>query len=271
MSFRNWCFTLNNYTESEVNEFENWCFRYLIYGIEVGESGTPHIQGYIELDKKVRMSAMKKLNNKIHWETRMGTQEQAVEYCKKEGNWKEFGNLKNQGERTDLCRIRQMALDEGLTAVTRVGTMQQINVAKIFLTYNEEPRDWKPEVTWIYGPSGKGKSKLAREILDSEDIYVKNSGTKWWARYDNHEDVIIDDFRDTWWELTEMLSLLDRYEKVVEYKGGERQFRAKRIVITSIKHPRTCYRDSNEDIEQLLRRIDKIINIESVPSQKSGG
>jgi len=35
-------------------------------------------------------------------ERRFGTQTQAIEYCKKEGNWTEAGNKRIQGERTDL-------------------------------------------------------------------------------------------------------------------------------------------------------------------------
>jgi len=52
---RNWCGTLNNYTEQELDQF-NYIYRapptfvsYLIYGKEIGDNGTPHLQFYIEL------------------------------------------------------------------------------------------------------------------------------------------------------------------------------------------------------------------------------
>jgi len=92
-----------------------------------------------------------------------------------------------------------------------------------------------------------------------EDVYTKNTGTKWWDGYDGHEDVIIDDFRDSWWPLTYMLALLDRYEFLVENKGGHRQMRAKRIVVTSIFAPDTMYENTGECKIQLLRRVDHII------------
>jgi hypothetical protein len=51
-----WCFTLNNWTEEEyvqiVQSFSQGGHNYVI-GKEVGENGTPHLQGYVEVkDKK---------------------------------------------------------------------------------------------------------------------------------------------------------------------------------------------------------------------------
>nr|WCR62244.1 MAG: replication associated protein [ssDNA virus sp.] len=253
---RNYCFTLNNYSEEEY-QFMLSMGTYCIIGREVGESGTSHLQGYIEFKSPTRFDTLKNRSPRAHWEARKGSQEQAVNYCKKDGMFEERGEMKNQGSRGDLDAVRQNAASEGMRHITRYCNVQQIRVAEKFLTYNEEPREWKPEVTWIHGPTGTGKSRKARELL--EDPYTKNDGTKWWEGYDAHEDVIIDDFRDSWWSLTEMLSLLDRYEKRVEYKGGSRQFKARRIVITCCRHPGLCYTGTGEDIAQLLRRIDKIV------------
>lgn len=142
-----------------------------------------------------------------------------------------------------------------MRVVTSVCNAQQIKVAKEFLTYNEEGRNWPVEVIWLTGKSGSGKSKMAHEL--APDAYCKD-GTKWWDGYDAHDDIIIDDFRDSWWELTFMLKLLDRYELRVEQKGGYRQILAKRIIITSIKHPNECYLNTGECKQQLLRRISSV-------------
>lgn len=145
--------------------------------------------------------------------------------------------------------------------MTRVANAQGTRVAEKFLTYNEEERDWKPNVIWIHGPSGAGKSRLAREICGDADVYVKNTDSKWWDGYDGHESTIIDDFRDTWWSLTYMLGLLDRYPFRVEYKGGMRQFVSRTIIVTCIHAPNVMYNMANEDENQLLRRIDEIRHI----------
>lgn len=258
-SFRCFTFTINNPTEQDNKDLENCPFRYVIIGLEKGENGTPHYQGYMELNKKIRFNTIKKMLPRAHIEMRRGTQAQAIEYCKKEKNFKEYGDPRWQGERTDLDKVRTLALTEGMRAVTSIYEINGINTAIKFLTYNEEPREWKPKVIWICGPTGVGKSKMARELSDMNDTYTKNDGTKWWDRYDSHEYVILDDFRDSWWTITETLSLLDRYEKQVEIKGGWRQFKPRQIIVTSIKHPSECYGNTGECIQQLLRRIDEII------------
>lgn len=261
MSGRCWCFTLNNWDECELLYIDSALpCRYIIYGFEIGKEGTEHLQGYVEFANVKRLSAVKKYLGRAHWEIMQSTRENAAQYCKKDGAWCERGDWQagGTGARNDLDRIRRLAADGNMRTVTSVGSYQQIKVAEKFLEYNEEPRDWKPEVIWIYGATGTGKSRRARELLNDGDIYTKNDGTKWWQGYDAHEDVIIDDFRSSWWSLTEMLSLIDRYEKRVETKGSSRQFRARRIVITSAMSPNDCYRGVGEDIGQLLRRIDRI-------------
>lgn len=256
---RNWCYTINNYTEEDKVKLRHIPTRYIIWGHEVGESGTPHLQGYLEFRERKSFKQMKEYHGTAHWEIRRGTQNEAIEYCKKDGNWLEDGEPAGiQGRRTDLCRIRENVLEEGMRWVTCFGNNQQINVAQKFLTYNEEPRNWITKVYWIYGETGTGKTRRARELFEEEDVYIKNNGSKWWDGYDGHECVIIDDFRDDWWPLTEMLSLLDRYEKRVEFKGGLRQFKPRKIVITSPYSPTECYKGTGEDIRQLTRRITEI-------------
>lgn len=260
--FNNVCFTINNYGDDDLNDIlalREFC-HYVIIGFEVGEQGTPHIQGYCELLKKTRTTTFSKILKRSHNEPRRGTQSQAINYCKKENDFVEHGVPKCQGQRNDLDMIRRTALDGGMREVTAIGNLQQIHVAEKFLTYNEPVRDFKPEIIWIYGPSGAGKSRRARELC-VEDTYCKNTGTKWWNGYDAHKNIIIDDFRDDWWPITYTLGLLDRYEFQVEFKGGLRQILAEKIVITSIAHPEMMYRSTGEDIHQLLRRIDHIIHI----------
>lgn len=262
MSARGWTLTINNYNRDDENLFVTLPkgVRYAIAGYEVGKEGTPHLQCYIEMFSPCRFTAVKKLYPRAHIEVRRGTRDEARNYCLKDGIAVEIGDWEagGRGARPDLDRARQCASEGGMRLVTQVCNAQQIRVAEKFLEHNEECRDWKPEVTWIWGPTGCGKSFTARKILEDEDIYTKNNGTKWWTHYDGHPAVIIDDFRDSWWSLTDTLALLDRYEYVVECKGGARQFLAKKIVITSCKHPSECYKGVGEDIQQLIRRIDDI-------------
>lgn len=141
-SIRNFCFTLNNYTEEEVQKIENINCQYMIFGKEVGEEGTPHLQGYCELFKKTRFNTIKKFIPRAHIEQRYGTQEEAILYCMKSDKEPFIkGEPKKQGERNDLDLVRRIALEDGMRTVTSKFNNQQIAVASKFLTYNEEPRD----------------------------------------------------------------------------------------------------------------------------------
>lgn len=269
--YKSICFTINNWTVDDIEKLLNAKYTYVITGFEIGAEGTPHIQGYMELQSQSRLTTLKKFFPRAHIERRMGSQEQAINYCKKDNNFVEDGEYKVQGKRNDLDKVRTIALEQGMRAVTDTFNYQGIKVAEKFLTYNEEPRNWKPTVVWLWGKTGVGKSKLARELCDSDDIYTKNTGTKWWDGYDKHECVIIDDFRPSWWDITYMLGLLDRYEFKVEFKGGLRQFVPRKIIVTSALSPEECYRNTGEAIGQLVRRIDIIENLVSDVSEVEGG
>jgi len=258
-----WCMTLNNYTNDEEFEllFPELPITYIIIGYETGESGTPHMQMYMEVNHKVRMTTMKRWPgfSRVHFESRKGTQEEAINYCKKDGLWFEIGEKKKKlgrGQRRDLDEVREAANEGGMKEVSSWGNAQQIRVAEKYLTYNEPKRTEKPTVVWLYGKTGCGKSRMAHEMFP--DAYTKSDGSKWWDGYDRHENVILDDFRGNWMNFNELLTLLDRYERRVEFKGGSRQFVAKNIVITSCAHPLATYTNVGERIDQLIRRIDII-------------
>lgn len=94
---RHWCFTLNNPTEADRGlldqAWEQGKMEYLICGNEVGANGTPHVQGYMILKKQGRMSAVKKLVPRAHIEPAKGAPHQAADYCKKDGDFQERGQL----------------------------------------------------------------------------------------------------------------------------------------------------------------------------------
>lgn len=84
---KNWVFTLNNYTNSDEIKldtmFEHGHFNYLCYGREIGESETPHLQGYVQLKKKLRMAQVKKLiGGRSYLEIARGHPRMASEYCR---------------------------------------------------------------------------------------------------------------------------------------------------------------------------------------------
>ena len=85
---RRMSFTLNNYTDIEfthlLTEFEK--YKYII-GKEVGESGTPHLQGYVEFGKQVSFTQIKKINKRMHFASSKGNRKENVKYCSKDGDF----------------------------------------------------------------------------------------------------------------------------------------------------------------------------------------
>ena len=77
---------LNNWTNDELNSISSICSKYCKYAIiekEIGENGTPHLQGYFELKTKARPSSI--FNNKrIHFEKARDSREVNDKYCGKD-------------------------------------------------------------------------------------------------------------------------------------------------------------------------------------------
>lgn len=133
---RGYCFTINNYTAEEVDAVRatgsSPNTAYLVFGFEVGESGTPHIQGYAYFKSAVgRDTAKLRLGgNRVHVESQQGSFQQASDYCKKEGNFEEFGVLPAQGKRNDLIAFRDWVI-----AAQRRPTKREILLSEHVGTY----------------------------------------------------------------------------------------------------------------------------------------
>jgi len=109
---KRWCFTLNNPSEGEksslVDLFQSDHVDYAVVGREVGESGTPHLQGFVYFSDRKRSSQVKALlGDRPHIELTKGTDKQASDYCKKDGDYDEYGEFKGQGRRSDWDRFKQ--------------------------------------------------------------------------------------------------------------------------------------------------------------------
>lgn len=122
-----------------------------------------------------------------------------------------------------------------------------------YMTMKSKPRNFPVEVHVLVGPTGTGKSKWAMDTYPG--AYWKQR-SKWWDGYFKHETVIIDEFYG-WLPFDLMLRLMDRYPLLVESKGGQIQFLAKTIVITSNSFPDQWYANMDIYLPSLLRRITR--------------
>ncbi len=112
---RKFVITHNNYEENTIAKYkklqEEGVFRYLILGKEVAKTGTKHLQGYVQLYNPLTIRRFQKYLQAHEIRTSIqiakGTLTENQKYCKKEGNFVEFGEGSTQGKRTDLERFYQ--------------------------------------------------------------------------------------------------------------------------------------------------------------------
>ena len=175
----NWVFTINNPSEEdEVALTDTLPYRYLVYQYEMGDGETMHIQGYVVLSRQLRLSALKKLIPRAHWEVRKGTHEQAKAYSTKsdtrqDGPYEygsEEGIAKKKGQRSDLLEIKKK-IDSGASSAqiwddhfsSSVRYHKSFDAYRDIKSKHREYKDGeKPKVIILWGPSGTGKSTRAR-------------------------------------------------------------------------------------------------------------
>lgn len=101
---KHWCFTLNNYTQENVDRIidNTASFDFLIFGREIGDSGTPHLQGFVSFPNRVRRNVCVDKIGQAHFTVARDINK-SIEYCKKDGDYLEFGTRpSNSGTRSDL-------------------------------------------------------------------------------------------------------------------------------------------------------------------------
>jgi len=270
---KHWVFTLNNYSEDELAaieaagtegvESEGIGIAYLIVGKECGESGTDHLQGYVCFRSRRTMQSVKNLlGSRLHLETKKGSPKQASEYCKKEGNYKEFGRVPGgKGSRTDLQSVLQaikggMSERELLEQYTTAFAKYPKFVGRAMSIY-ATPRNWMPVTRVYWGGTGTGKTRRAFE--EAQSVPYVHSGGMWFDGYDGQEDVIFDDFCGSEFKLTYLLRLLDRYPMRVPVKGAFVNWCPKRIWITANYSLGDWYAGAREEHRLALKRRVSII------------
>jgi len=196
MSSSRWCFTLNNPTPAETELYNAFLsgdqVRYGVVGSEVGESGTPHLQGFFILHSPRRLAFVNGALPRSHKERARGTSEQAADYCKKDGIFQEWGSLPNsQGTRNDIAAFRQWVTEQEARP-----TQRQIanEFPSLFLRYprlTELVEHLRERPVLVVGELREWQLDLEQFLeTDPDDrsvnFYVNpegNAGKSWFVRY----------------------------------------------------------------------------------------
>lgn len=232
-----WCFTVNNWEPKDEELFQQLECKYLVYGREVGDSGTPHLQGFVTFKGQQRLSALKKIHETAHWEAAKGTSRQASDYCKKDGDYFEKGDAPSPGKRTDLLDIAK-AVKSGMT-LKEVSDMSPDTyirnyrgIANYASLHVEEYEADDVRGIWIHGPPGTGKSHHARLFASANGGVFNKAQNKWFDGYNGEPVIVLDDMDND--ALAHYLKIWsDKYACSGEIKGGTVKLRHKWFVVTS--------------------------------------
>jgi hypothetical protein len=116
---KHWCFTLNNYTGAHIERLlrlqvtpnqnapaPNDYIDYLIFGKEIGEEGTPHLQGFVSFHSRKRMNQVISLLGQCHLSLARDVTA-SIEYCKKDNDYTEVGKPPTKGKRNELESFKE--------------------------------------------------------------------------------------------------------------------------------------------------------------------
>lgn len=258
---KNWCFTLNNYTANEYDAIrDSDKYGYLIIGRETGESGTNHLQGHIVFKAKVSARVAKSvLGSRCHIEI-SNSPKDSIEYCKKEGDYIEYGTKPTgRGGRSDLQSVQQ-AIKSGATIGEirdqYFGTWCRYHksIERYYLEIQPR-REWCTEVIVYWGETGSGKSRAVHDFAASERLELySHTGTDWFDGYSGQSLVLFDDFGGHEFKLTYLLKLLDRYPMLVPIKGGFVNWIPRKVYITSNKPVNEWYMNATSEHRAALKR-----------------
>lgn len=288
---KRWVWTLNNYVEpDDIKKIEQLAAEctYLVYGFEVAPTtGTPHLQGYLELKQEKRVAFLRIYlpHAWIGFKAVRGSAEENRKYClkirerdKRKGTppndrYIEYGICpklgEGQGKRTDLDAAARLIKAQGLAALIEQHPGMYIHYANNFEKYAakvEKARDFKTHVTVIIGPPRTGKSALAYRYPRPFAVPKPTGDNVWFDGFDNsiHDTMLLEDFRGNI-KLDLLLTLCDRYQMQLPVKGKFTQMQAKHLVITSNRKPSEWYKKLFAEYPDqrlaLEARIDTVIYV----------
>lgn len=267
---RSYCYTLNNPTDDELLQsyslHHDEGIRYHICGFERGDSGTPHLQGYIYFQEKQSLASCKaRAFGRGHYEMARGTPQQAIEYCRKDGDYFEYGDPPTTPAAAGAAEMERW--DQARAAAAR-GDFESIP-SDIYIRYRTSLHaiardhlaattilDGELEHEWWWGQPGTGKTSRAWQQYP--DAYIKDPRERWWDGYAGQSVVIIDDFDIFQKSLSgDMKRWLDRYPFQAPVKGGYLQIRPSKIIVTSNYHWLDIWEDEITR-DAIARRVKEV-------------
>jgi len=280
---KDWCFTSRVRPNIHDGPLPAGCNYYICQQERGEEGGYEHWQGYVQMDKRVRMHQVQDMlgDRTIHVERRKGTAKQAADYCRKastavSGTFAEHGELK--ASKTNHMDELKQSMDAGAGVwelmQEHFGSWARAEKAcDRYIQARDARRVGEyspPRVELHWGASRTGKTRYCHDLIKSkgELAYIKPSGP-WWDGYSDQKIVLFDDYDGTV-PLDTLLQLLDGYGNTVllPIKGSHINCKARIFLFTSNKSIDEWYPKCNpEQLVALKRRFNEIKHYDGVKSE----
>jgi len=238
----NWCLTWNNPPENAMQiiagYIQSGLLTYAVAGHEVAPTtGTSHLQMFVQFAVRKRLQSVRKAFPNVWAEAMKTNPDAAAKYCKKDGEFEEFGTLKSQSQ-TLQCKWRQfleLAEDGRFEEMDPGMYVRHYTTAKKLRSEIPEADNaplTKPAGIWVWGVPGTGKTTTVTNAY--EGAYLKDLN-KWWDGYAAQDVVVIDEFsRDFPQDIKRLIKVWgDRLPFTGESKGVSHRIRPKLVIITS--------------------------------------
>lgn len=270
--FRHAAITWNNYQDVDwekilIQAVDKLNINYIIVGREVApKTGTPHLQGYVQFEKKKYLTTIIKCLPGCHITPVMGSSQDNVTYCNKvDDNPIEWGIIRSiargrakqaadwdlllkKAETGELDYIREYHPREYLVYFR---TFKQISVE------NLKPMAIERKCFWLWGKPRVGKSLYCHTKWPG--AYWKNAN-KWWDGYNKEKVVVLDDLGSH--HLSEFLKRwADNYKITAEVKTSATALVYDTFVVTSNFHPDTLFADLPEVTIQAIRERFQVVEV----------
>ena len=261
-----------------------------VFQLEQGEQTSyEHWQIFIRFRHQKRFTTLKRQLVSAglataHIEPRRGSVAQAVAYCSKTATRIAgpyyFGDSidvkDHQGHRSDLDRLREMVLDEGMSVDAVLLSDMSASAARYigYLRELVQARDRQQtaqfrhlEVTYVYGRPGVGKTRWAMQQY-SDDVYRVSDYGHPFDSYAGQKTLVLDEF-DGSMSLSLLLNLLDGYQMELPARYNNRIARYERVIIISNAPLSTFYTttvdpsSTPDRLRALYRRISKYCFMDS--------
>lgn len=227
-----------------------------------------HWQGAVVFDKRQRLSALKKLLPKAHWEVMRGGLVDASWYCTNpekridRGLFLEDGlkpvapdQARGDSTRERYKRAYDLAIEGKLREIEPSMMVRHLsNLCRLSTMFGTRPANINRLETpgvWLVGGAGVGKTTLVQKFLH----YSKDPRHKWFDGYAGETCVVVDDFAPFHVAQTDILKQLGhQFAFQGEVKGGSTWLRPLACVVTSQYMIHTIWEKDLESVEAIRRR-----------------